>query len=268
MKGMDSASKVAGALLAAGLVGPGAAEAANVPLGDPSFENFVIPAVPGYAYAAPLGSAPAYRPTSPWVDDLDSPPGYIQDNSDSNWLYTAAYGESSATSTRAAPRTGTQAMHGLFNYNAQETSAVFEAQMTYTFSAWAQGDINATSTSSRVFLYLFDGSLPFTEAGSLKFQRYAVDTSDFINRPVDATPAQSQGLWTQINLSYTVLPGAPEIGHPIGVGFWIADDGAIDDVSLTAEPVPEPAAGALLAAGGLALFTQRRRRRRPKLHGP
>jgi hypothetical protein len=268
MKGIDSPAKVSAALLAAGLVVPHAAEAANIPLGDPSFENFVIP-TPGYAYAAPLGPAAGYRPTSPWVDDLDSPPGYIQDNSDSNWLYTAAYGESSATSTRASPRTGNQAMHGLFNYNAQETGAVFEAQMTYTFSAWAQGDINATDTSSRVFLYLFDGSVPFTEAGSLKFQRYAVDIGSFINRPVGATPAQSKALWTQISLSHTVLPGAPEIGHPIGVGFWIADDGALDDATLTSQPVPEPASAALLAAGGVTLFTGRKRRRRSSsAHGP
>src|SRR5687768_4436468 len=119
MKDIQAPSKVAAALLAAGLAVTETAEGQVIPLGDPSFESFVVPANPGYAYAAPLGSAPAYRPTSPWVDDLDSPPGYTQDNSDSNWLYTAAYGESSSTSRRAAPRTGNQAMHGLFNYNAQ-----------------------------------------------------------------------------------------------------------------------------------------------------
>jgi MYXO-CTERM domain-containing protein len=268
MKGKDSASKVAGALLVAGLVGPGAAEAANIPLGDPSFDNFVVPTVPGYAYAAPLGAAPAYRPTSAWVDDLDSPPGYTQDNSDSNWLYTAAYAEDSGTHLRGSPRTGNQAMHGLFNYSAQETGAVFEAQMTYTFSVWAQGDIDATPESSRVFLYLFDGSVPFTEAGSLKFQRFGVDTGNFINRPVGSTPAQSKASWTHISMSYTVLPGAPEIGHTIGVGFWVADDGALDDATLTSAAVPDPASAALFAVGGLALFTGRRRRRRPKLHGP
>src|SRR5688572_5491881 len=110
MKDIQAPSKVAAALLAAGLAVTETAEGQVIPLGDPSFQSFVVPANPGYAYAAPVGSAPAYRPTSPWVDDLDSPPGYIQDDALSNWLYTAAYAESHATSTRASPRTGGQAL--------------------------------------------------------------------------------------------------------------------------------------------------------------
>src|SRR4029079_11908049 len=104
--------------------------------------DFVVPAAPGYAYAAATAEAPLpYRPTSAWVDDLNSPAGYTQDDFDSNWLYTAAYRETRATHRRAAPRTGVQAMHGLFNYNAQVTTSVFEAGKSYTFSVWAQGDI-------------------------------------------------------------------------------------------------------------------------------
>lgn len=245
---------VPAALVAAGLWIPNVAYAVNIPLADASFEDYVVPAA-GFAYAD------LYRPTSGWVDDLDSPPGYTQDNADSNWLYNAAYGESSALHRRAAPRTGNQAMHGFTQYSAQETTAVFEAGMTYTFSVWAQGDIDATGGSSRVFLYLFDGSTSFSEANSLTFKRYAPDTGDFVNRDPSWTPAQSQAAWRQISLSYDVLPGSPVIGHPVGVGFWGADDNALDDATLTALPtVPEPATALLLGAGGVALAAIRRRR--------
>jgi hypothetical protein len=252
-------SMLSAAVLAVGVLIPDVSDAAPIPLADPSFENFVLPAAPGYAYAN------AYRPTSAWVDDLNSPPGYTQDDSDSNWLYSSAYAESSSARKRASPRSGNQAMHGLFNYNAQETGAVFEAQMTYTFSLWAQGDDDASTTSSRVFLYLFDGSVPFTEAGSLRFRRYGVDTGDFLNRPLGANAATSQGLWREITLSHTVLPGAPEIGHPVGVGFWLGDDAAVDDASLRVDAVPEPGALSCLSLAALGLVSRRRRR---KEHGP
>ena len=118
------------------------------------------------------------------------------------------------------PRTGNQAMHGLFNYNAQETAAVFEANKSYVLSAWSQGDDDATATSSRVFLYIFDGTVPFSEDNSLSFRRYAPDTGDFVNRVRSWTADQSKANWTEISLVHAVVPGAPEIGHPIGVGFW------------------------------------------------
>lgn len=240
-------------LLAAGVLMPEQAKASiAIPLGDPSFENFVVPAI-GYAYAN------LYRPTSAWVDDLDSPPGYSQDDGLSNWLYNAAYAEAATFGQLASPRTGNQAMHGWFSYNAQETSAVFEANMTYTFSIWAQGDTDATPTSSRVFLYLFDGAIPFSDANSLTSQLFQAATGDFINRPVGVTAEQSQGMWTQISISYTVLPGAPEIGHSIGVGFWMASDGALDDALLTVRAIPAP--GVLCGFGiGAILMSGRRRR--------
>ena len=239
-----------GALIAAGILAPNQAKAVDIPLGDPSFDDFAVPALFGYAYAD------AYRPTSAWVDDLDSPVGYSQDDPESNWLYDAAYAEDPLISRRPAPRTGNQAMHGFFHYNAQETGAVFEAQMTYTFSMWAQGD-EISTPSSRVFLYFFDGTIPFSDANSLASQRFAPDTGDFVNRPAGSTPDESRAAWTQISLSYTVQPGAPEVGHTIGVGFWIAGDGAVDDAALTF--VPEPGAVYCIVAGGLLLVRRRRR---------
>jgi hypothetical protein len=258
MKVTNWCRKLSAAILAAGIWVPGMAYAVSIPLGDPSFEAFAVPAFPagaGYAYAD------AYRPTSPWVDDLDHNVGkYVQDNADSNWLYDAAYAEGASTARkRAAPRTGNQALHGFTYYSAQETSAVFEAGRTYTFSAWAQGDDDASAASSRVFLYIFDGAVPFSEANSLVFRRFAPDTGDFVNRDIGMTAAQSQMNWTQISLSHTVLPGAPEIGHPVGVGFWIAEDGAVDDATLSSV-IPEPMTMILVGMGGLMLATCRRRR--------
>ncbi len=104
MKVSNWRRKLIASIIAGGALAHGAAYAVNIPLGDPSFEDYTVPASPGYAYAAPpFGS---YRPTSAWVDDLDSPPGYTQDDGDSNWLYDAAYGEATrhSSATGAAHR--------------------------------------------------------------------------------------------------------------------------------------------------------------------
>ena len=74
MKITNWCKKLSAAIAAAGIWLPSMAYAqVNIPLGDPSFEAYVVPAI-GYAYADD------YRPTSAWVDDPDSPPGYTQDN--------------------------------------------------------------------------------------------------------------------------------------------------------------------------------------------
>ena len=264
MKVTNWKSKVASALLAAGIALP-SAHAVNIPLGDPSFEAFSVLGFGGvgsqYAYAN------QYRPTSAWVDDQDhnaSP--YIQDDSKSNWLYSAGYAE--LATKRAAPRTGVQAMHGFFKYSTQETAAVFEAGKTYTFSIYSQGDFNATgvgtNSSSRVFLYIFNGNLPFSEANALASDRYSVidnnnpGPADFVNRDPSWTAAQSQAGWTKISLSYTAPLSGPVLGAPVGVGFWAADDACLDDASLTA--TPEPATAILAGAGATGLAVRRRRK--------
>ena len=66
MKKTEILGKFSATLLSAGVLVPDQADADVIPLQDPSFENFVVPAV-GYAYAN------TYRPTSGWFDDLDSP---------------------------------------------------------------------------------------------------------------------------------------------------------------------------------------------------
>jgi len=245
MKVGNWTKKLAGAILAAGIWIPSVAFAMDIPLGDASFEDFVVPGS-GYAYAD------GYGLTSAWVDDADSAG---QGDADSNWLYDAAYD----STRRPTPRTGNQAMHGYSHYNGQETSAVFEADKIYRFSVWAQGDSDADGNTSRVWLYIYDGSIPFTEADSLNFARYAPDTGDFVNRVDGSTIAESQANWTQITLSHTVLAGAPEIGNPVGVAFWGAGDSAVDDASLRVVDVPEPTTVLLVGLGGILLLGSRRR---------
>jgi len=253
MKVTNWTKKLSAAIVAAGIWVPGAAQAINIPLGDPSFEAYVVPPAVGYAYAAPPSGS--YRPTSAWVDDLDSPPGYTQDNGVSNWLYDSAYAELPNNSRRGAPRTGNQAMHGLFNYSAQETSAVFEAGQTYTFSLWAQNDEILNETNG-VFLYIFDGTKPFSDANAL-----ASTLVTAINkRQPGMSAAQSQANWSLISISHTVLPGALEIGHPVGVGFFGRKDSAVDDASLSAVPEPTTVILVGIGAAGLALVGRRGRR--------
>jgi hypothetical protein len=216
--------------VAAGIAVPGAAYSQVITLGDPGFEAYTVPANPGYAYAQPPNGS--YRPTSAWVDDLDSPPGYVQDNSESNWLYNANYAETNTVTKRPAPRSGNQAMHGLFNYSAQETSAVFEANKTYSFSIWAQNDELLNETNG-VFLYVFDGTVAFSDANALSGQLF----TQINKRQAGMTQAQSQANWTQLTLRHHVRAGAPEIGHPVGVGFFGRKDSAVDDAALRADPI-------------------------------
>ena len=130
-------------------------------------------------------------------------------------------------------------MHGGNNYNAQiAAGAVFEAGMAYTFSVWSQGDSDADGATSRVWMYIFDGSSPLSSFGaqSLQIARYAPDTGDFMNRVDGSTQAESQAMWTQISLTHQVVNDAPEVGQPIGVAFWGAGDASVDDATLVAAP--------------------------------
>jgi hypothetical protein len=248
MKVTNWCRKLSAAILAAGIWVPGLAYAQiNVPLGDPGFEAFVVPAI-GYAYAD------EYRPTSAWVDDLDSPSGYTQDDGASAWLYNGSYAENPANSRRASPRTGNQAMHGLANYSAQETTAVFEANRTYTFSLWAQDD-EILDHPHGLFMYIFDGTVPFSDANSLQSALFEA----IPQRTAGMTAEQSKSNWAQFSISHHVAPGAPEIGHPIGVGFFARRDTAVDDATLTSV-IPEPGTMILVGMGGLALASYRRRR--------
>ena len=248
MKVTNWCKKLSATLVAAGILAPSIGYAVNIPLGDPGFEAFSVPANPGYAYSD------TYRPTSAWIDDLDNPPGYTQDDGFSSWLYDAAYAEDPANSRRASPRTGNQAMHGLFNYSAQETAAVFEANKTYTFSIWAQNDEILNDTNG-VFLYIFDGTVPFSDGNALSGGLFTAINA----RTAGMTAADSQDNWTPISLSHYVAPGAPEIGNPVGVGFFARRDSALDDATLTVVPEPTTVLMVGMSLSGLALAGRRRR---------
>jgi hypothetical protein len=231
----------------------------DIPLVDPSFEvyNTAVAFYSGFAYSH------EYRPTSAWIDDQDNPPfagtnteGIAQDVYSSNWMYNAAYAAAEVPVRRPVPRTGVQAMHtenqpsNLFtHYNTQEVSAVFEAGKTYTFSIWAQRDADGSPfplRSDGVNLYIFDGTIDFSEASALAVGSFSEAAGDYLRRLPGDTAEQSQAKGTQISISHTVLPGAPEIGNPIGVGFGgpggASGSGsnltALDDATLEAFPDP------------------------------
>ena len=82
--------KMMAAIVAGGALAPGVSRAVNVPLADPSFEAYMVssaaPPIGGYAYAN------AYRPTSGWVDDLDSPSFPIRIRLDTSKIPATATG--------------------------------------------------------------------------------------------------------------------------------------------------------------------------------
>ncbi len=97
----------------------------------------------------------------------------------------------------------------------------------------AQGDADASAADDQVWLYLFNGSVPFSEANSLTFKMFQGGPGgDFANRGPSMTAIQSKANWTMITLTHTVYPGDPAIGQPVGVGFYARRDAAIDDATL------------------------------------
>jgi hypothetical protein len=234
---------------------PSAAYAVDIPLLDPSFETFTVPAI-GYAYSDEYRSGPM---ASAWVDDLDNPLSppytYFVDDGESAWLYNADYAEDDTFTKRASPRTGEQAMHGLGNYSAQETSAVFEANHTYTFSLWAQNDVDLDDDDG-LFMYIFDASEDFNDPDSLA----SPPAFTAINaRQADMSAEESAMNWTLLSVSHYVAPGAPEIGNPVGVGFFARRDTAVDDASLSVVPEPTSIAIAGLGITSVAVLGRRRR---------
>jgi PEP-CTERM motif-containing protein len=122
-------------------------------------------------------------------------------------------------------------MHGLSgNFNAQELANVFEANKSYTFSLWAQNDEVLNETNG-VGLYIFDGNVAFNPIGT-GYLATNLFTTSIPQRMPGMTAVQSQANWGQISVTHTVVPGAPEIGHPIGVGFRGFKDSAVDDATL------------------------------------
>lgn len=243
MKVTNWCRKMVATILAGGALSPGLVHAVSIPLGDPSFELYDTTPHGNFAYAAPdpaHGYTGAYRPTSPWVDDLNSPLSaafvqHTQDDLDSNWLYNNAYAElgGSTGHFRGSPRTGTQAMHGLHSYSAQTTTTNFASEKFYTFSIWAQGDADAIAADDSVYLYIYNGNIPFKETNALEVKGFQGGPGgSFANRGPTMNATQSKANWTQISITHVVYPDSPEVGKPIGVGFYGQRDAAVDDASL------------------------------------
>jgi len=241
--------KLGSFVIVAGMGMPGLVYAVDIPLADPGFEDYVVNASIGYAYSD------EYYPTSGWIDDPDLPG---ENDGVGNWVYDATYAEPDGGTGsgvgRGAPVGGGQAMHGRASnsnpyYNGQVVSDTFEPGKTYTFSIYAQGDDNTIGDESKVYLYIYDGNGTFSEETAFASERFSRFEGDFVNRVPDDpettevdegwTQAQSQAAWEQISFSHTVLPGASEIGHPIGVAFRVFADGAVDNATLTEETPTE-----------------------------
>lgn len=249
--------KIVAAILAAGIYVPCSVYATPIPVPDANFEAYdPSPHNGGFAYAAAGGGSGsytgAYRPTSPWVDDLDHFSGaYIQDNTVSNYLYDTVYANAGG---RPTPHSADAAMHGLAKYTAQVLPGqVFEAGKTYTLSVWAQDRVS-TTFSKGLYMYFFDGSAPFLEATVL--QNTFHDGPAIPDRTAAMTSAESQANWVQLS-SGPFTPGPAAVGKPIGIGFFLRRGTAIDDVSL--DVVPEPASVILVGLSGLTLLGLRRR---------
>ena len=53
-------------------------------------------------------------------------------------------------------------MHGFGHYSARSPAPFLKPETLYTFSIWAQNDIDSTGNESNgVFMYIFDGSVAF-----------------------------------------------------------------------------------------------------------
>jgi hypothetical protein len=227
MKVTNWCKRIRIALLAGGTCAASSAYAIEIPLGDKNFEAYGVPAI-GYAYSD------EYRPTSAWIDDQNGagfPAYYTEDDGVSAWLYDADYADATG---RAAPRSGNQAMHGLHNYSSQVTGAVFEAKKTYVFSVWAQNDV-VLNDANGLFMYIFNGNDPFSEANSLANLGGAFTAIN--KRQAGMTREQSAANWTRVKVAHYVEPGAPEIGDPVGVGFFARRDTAVDDAKLDVAPL-------------------------------
>jgi hypothetical protein len=88
-------------------------------------------------------------------------------------------------------------------------------------------------------MYIFDDTIPFSDENALASVLYGgpPDGGNINERTQAMTAAQSQANWTQISIEHVVLPGAPEIGHPIGVAFFGRKDTAVDDATLVAATI-------------------------------
>jgi hypothetical protein len=125
----------------------------------------------------------------------------------------------------------------------QVTSAIYEANTTYTFSIYA-------ASRKDIPAYLPDAQLQFWD----------VTTDSLV---AEATiQLTTHGAWTLLTVQFTAESGASYLGHNVVVQFNAMNDGQLlfDSASLDATSVPEPATVCLLTAGGMIAVIRRKRR--------
>jgi hypothetical protein len=248
MKITNLRKAIAASLMASGLVcgSTAYAEMINHVVGDPSFDDTPV-AASGYSYFNGL-------PDSAW-------------ESDGTWWYNTDYATNTSPK-RPDPRTGDQAGHGFGSYNWQALGDTFEAGRTYTLSAYGGGDSDATDPpadgSDRIWLYMYDGTAtPASfDADSLAAAFYERDgvVDVFLGGGTGTNAGWTIGggdEWGLISVSYTAT--ADDDGLPIGVGFFGRGDAALEDVSLTSVPIPEPSTIILCGIGIVGLLVLRQR---------
>jgi hypothetical protein len=264
----------ASVLTAAGLMwGATAAQATVIhTVGDPSFEQIGLGVLDYYYFQGPTNSPF-------WKDHRNS--------TGKNAAYNTNYATVTSPNT-PDPHTGNQAVDGEGAYNYQVLNDTFVAGRTYTFTAWTQGWGNATADSSdRFWLYLFAGAgatqdlapgdfvsgnagptVPGNMDGNaiIRAAWHSNGAIDSLGKtgtgahsflPFTGFQRSAGSAWTQVGLNYTA--SATDHGKRIGLGVWVNDLGAVDDIGLTS--VPEPTTLILFGAGIAGGLLVRRGRR-------
>ena len=137
------------------------------------------------------------------------------------------------------------------------TDSTYTSQLSQLFTAVPSSGVSSFSAWGYSFdqdveakLYFTDGTHNTTSTGMMTFNHAGNQGND------------PEGGWQQWDLMSLLVPGKTLYGITFTAqsgGFYKSNDVFIDDVSLVARPVPEPAPIAALAVGALGLLGRRRK---------
>ncbi|HEX3627211.1 MAG TPA: PEP-CTERM sorting domain-containing protein [Verrucomicrobiae bacterium] len=147
-------------------------------------------------------------------------------------------------------------------YNVPGTYQVFAANPgdTFTFSGWVYTP-NALVSGDNDFAILqltfFPGAPPNNYGGGTGTS-FGVNVGDPASGPAVALP---QGVWTYASITGTAPTGTASMGaYLLDINADANADFYFDDMSLTVNPVPEPATLSLAGLGLLGILASRMRR--------